>query len=52
MTVKRAVDIAIALPLVLITAPLVALLALAVRLESRGRPDLPPDPRGQGRLAV
>jgi lipopolysaccharide/colanic/teichoic acid biosynthesis glycosyltransferase len=36
--VKRAVDIAIALPLVLVTAPLVALLALAVRLESRGGP--------------
>ena len=35
---KRAVDIALALPLVLLTAPLVALLALAVRLESRGDP--------------
>jgi lipopolysaccharide/colanic/teichoic acid biosynthesis glycosyltransferase len=37
-TVKRAVDIAIALPLVVITAPLVALLALAIRLESPGDP--------------
>jgi lipopolysaccharide/colanic/teichoic acid biosynthesis glycosyltransferase len=35
---KRAVDIVIALPLVIITAPLVAVLALAVRLESRGDP--------------
>ena len=35
---KRAVDIVIALPLVLVTAPLVALLALAVRLESPGDP--------------
>jgi lipopolysaccharide/colanic/teichoic acid biosynthesis glycosyltransferase len=36
--VKRAVDIAIALPLVLLTAPLVAVLAVAVRLESPGDP--------------
>jgi lipopolysaccharide/colanic/teichoic acid biosynthesis glycosyltransferase len=38
MTVKRALDILIALPLVLLSAPVVALLALAVRLESRGEP--------------
>jgi lipopolysaccharide/colanic/teichoic acid biosynthesis glycosyltransferase len=37
-TLKRAGDIAIALPLVVLTAPLVAVLALAVRLESRGAP--------------
>jgi lipopolysaccharide/colanic/teichoic acid biosynthesis glycosyltransferase len=37
-TLKRAVDIAIALPLVVLTAPLVAVLALVVRLESRGAP--------------
>ncbi|HEY2317601.1 MAG TPA: sugar transferase [Solirubrobacteraceae bacterium] len=35
---KRAIDIAISLPLVLLTAPLVAILALAVRLESPGDP--------------
>ncbi len=35
---KRALDIVIALPLVLITAPVVAVLALAVRLESPGDP--------------
>jgi lipopolysaccharide/colanic/teichoic acid biosynthesis glycosyltransferase len=38
MTLKRALDILIALPLVLLSAPVVALLALAVRLESRGEP--------------
>ena len=38
VTLKRAVDIVIALPLVVITAPLVALLVLAVRLESPGDP--------------
>ena len=38
MKVKRALDIAIALPLAIITAPLVAVLAFAVRLESRGGP--------------
>jgi lipopolysaccharide/colanic/teichoic acid biosynthesis glycosyltransferase len=37
-TLKRAGDIAIALPLVVLTAPLVAVLALVVRLESRGAP--------------
>jgi lipopolysaccharide/colanic/teichoic acid biosynthesis glycosyltransferase len=37
-SIKRAVDITIALPLVVITAPLVALLALAIRLESPGDP--------------
>jgi lipopolysaccharide/colanic/teichoic acid biosynthesis glycosyltransferase len=36
--VKRGIDIAIALPLVVLTAPLVAALALAVRLESPGDP--------------
>jgi lipopolysaccharide/colanic/teichoic acid biosynthesis glycosyltransferase len=35
---KRAVDIAIALPLVVLSAPLVALLALVIRLESPGDP--------------
>jgi lipopolysaccharide/colanic/teichoic acid biosynthesis glycosyltransferase len=38
LSLKRAVDIVIALPLVIITAPLVAVLAVAVRLESRGDP--------------
>jgi lipopolysaccharide/colanic/teichoic acid biosynthesis glycosyltransferase len=38
LSLKRAVDIVIALPLVIVTAPLVAFLALAVRLESRGDP--------------
>jgi lipopolysaccharide/colanic/teichoic acid biosynthesis glycosyltransferase len=38
VTLKRAADIVIALPLVVLTAPLVALLALAVRLESPGDP--------------
>ncbi|MFZ0089837.1 MAG: sugar transferase [Solirubrobacteraceae bacterium] len=36
--IKRAIDIAIALPLAIVSAPAVALLALAVRLESRGDP--------------
>jgi len=35
---KRAIDVAISLPLVLVTAPLVAMLALALRLESPGSP--------------
>jgi lipopolysaccharide/colanic/teichoic acid biosynthesis glycosyltransferase len=38
MTVKRTLDILIALPLVVLTAPVVALLALLVRLESPGDP--------------
>ena len=38
VTVKRALDPAVALPLVIVSAPLVALLALAVRLESAGDP--------------
>ncbi|HTU98018.1 MAG TPA: sugar transferase [Solirubrobacteraceae bacterium] len=38
MTVKRALDILIALPLVLLSAPVVAVLAVAVRLESPGDP--------------
>jgi lipopolysaccharide/colanic/teichoic acid biosynthesis glycosyltransferase len=37
-TLKRALDVAIALPLVIVSAPLVAALALAVRLESPGDP--------------
>jgi lipopolysaccharide/colanic/teichoic acid biosynthesis glycosyltransferase len=36
--IKRALDIAIALPLAILTAPVVALLAVAVRLESPGDP--------------
>ena len=36
--IKRAIDLSIAFPLVVLTAPLVALLALAVRLESPGDP--------------
>jgi lipopolysaccharide/colanic/teichoic acid biosynthesis glycosyltransferase len=35
---KRGLDIAIALPLSILSGPLVALLALAIRLESRGDP--------------
>ncbi|HWE11780.1 MAG TPA: sugar transferase [Solirubrobacteraceae bacterium] len=35
---KRVLDIAIALPLSILSAPLVALLALAIRLESAGDP--------------
>jgi lipopolysaccharide/colanic/teichoic acid biosynthesis glycosyltransferase len=35
---KRTIDVAISLPLVVVTAPLVAVLALAVRLESAGSP--------------
>ena len=35
---KRAIDVAISLPLVAVTAPLVAALAVAVRLESPGSP--------------
>ena len=38
LTLKRAIDVGISLPLVLVTAPLVGLLALAVRLESAGDP--------------
>ena len=38
VTLKRAIDISIALPLAVLTAPLLALLALAVRLESPGDP--------------
>jgi len=38
MTVERALDLLIAGPVALVTAPLVALLALAIRLESRGHP--------------
>ena len=37
-SLKRLADLVIALPLAVITAPLVALLALAVRLESPGDP--------------
>jgi len=36
--IKRALDIAIAFPVAIVTAPLVALLAVAIRLESRGGP--------------
>jgi lipopolysaccharide/colanic/teichoic acid biosynthesis glycosyltransferase len=36
--IKRAIDILISLPLSIVTAPLVALLAVAVRLESPGDP--------------
>ncbi len=36
--IKRALDMAIALPLAILTAPLVALLAVAIRLESPGSP--------------
>jgi lipopolysaccharide/colanic/teichoic acid biosynthesis glycosyltransferase len=35
---KRAIDLLIAVPLTIVTAPLVALLAVAVRLESAGDP--------------
>ena len=48
MTLKRAIDILIALPLVLLSAPVVALLALAVRLESRGEPIYRQTRVGQG----
>ena len=36
--IKRALDLAIALPLAILTAPLVGLLAVAIRLESPGDP--------------
>jgi lipopolysaccharide/colanic/teichoic acid biosynthesis glycosyltransferase len=36
--IKRALDIVIALPLAIVTAPVVAVLALAVRLETPGDP--------------
>jgi len=36
--IRRLVDLTIAVPAAVLTAPLVALLALAVRLESRGSP--------------
>ena len=36
--IKRALDLAIGLPAAVITAPLVALLALAIRIESPGHP--------------
>ncbi len=36
--IKRLLDLAIALPLAIVTAPLVALLAAAIRLESPGDP--------------
>ena len=36
--IKRALDIAVALPLSILSAPLVALLALAIRMESPGDP--------------
>jgi lipopolysaccharide/colanic/teichoic acid biosynthesis glycosyltransferase len=36
--IKRAVDLAIAVPVAIVTAPLVALLAVALRLESPGDP--------------
>ncbi len=36
--IKRAIDLVVAVPLAILTAPLVALLALAVRLESPGDP--------------
>jgi lipopolysaccharide/colanic/teichoic acid biosynthesis glycosyltransferase len=38
MSVGRALDLAIAVPVAVITAPVIALLALAVRLESPGPP--------------
>jgi lipopolysaccharide/colanic/teichoic acid biosynthesis glycosyltransferase len=38
MTVQRALDLLIAGPAALVTAPVVAVLALAIRLESRGHP--------------
>ena len=38
MMVKRALDLAIAVPASIITAPLIGLLALAIRLESPGHP--------------
>ncbi|MGH2858016.1 MAG: sugar transferase, partial [Solirubrobacteraceae bacterium] len=36
--IRRALDLAVAVPLALLSAPLVAALALAVRIESRGDP--------------
>jgi lipopolysaccharide/colanic/teichoic acid biosynthesis glycosyltransferase len=37
-SLKRALDLLIAVPVALLTAPVVALLAVAIRLESRGHP--------------
>jgi lipopolysaccharide/colanic/teichoic acid biosynthesis glycosyltransferase len=48
MRAKRALDILIALPLVVLSAPVVAVLALAVRLESRGDPIYRQTRVGQG----
>jgi lipopolysaccharide/colanic/teichoic acid biosynthesis glycosyltransferase len=36
--IKRALDVAVSLPLVILTAPVVGLLAIAVRIESPGDP--------------
>ena len=52
MSVKRLLDLIIAVPVAVVTAPVIGLLALAIRLESPGPPDLHPDPRRPGRRAV
>jgi exopolysaccharide production protein ExoY len=49
---KRALDLVLALPLLVVTAPLVAVLALVVRLDSRGRAFFGQDRVGRGGRSI